>query len=294
MAFINHKIMALKPFLTKSALFSFVIVLFLAQTAVAQYGGRRSAEFNSWEFGFSGGVSQFRNTIDPNSNALFKRFNYWNTDYNAAIALSVIKNFSPKFSTEFEWLTTKLSGSWNTNNGLPIPPLAIDRGLEYPNPFKTGINQFSLMLVANLNQIIAPKLASDKWYLFAKAGVGATRLKEYSALFVLSSTGSIFKYSLSYGGGLSYRINEKIKIKLGATWYRVGTDRLDGIQTYKPGVIPAGVDPDIYNAKELYMYPYIGMTFGLGQVQSKAHFIQHNNNRFLWFKPAAHKYKRRR
>jgi len=283
--------MALKPSSVRSAIIIVTILFCISQSTVAQYRRLNSGDRNSWEFGFSGGVSQFQNTIDPNSNATYKKFNYWNADFNTAISLSVIKNISPKFSAEFEFLTTKLSGTWNPNKGYPVPPLAIDRGLEYPNPFKTGIEQYNLMFVANLNQIVAPKNASDKWYVFVKAGGGGTRLKQYSALFYLSQTGKIFKYSLSYGGGLSYRINEKIKIKLGTTWSRVESDRLDGVHTLKPGVTPEGIDPDIYNAKEVYIFPYIGMTYGLGLIQSKAHFIR-SNNRFLWFKPAKHKYRR--
>ena len=286
--------MALKPFLTKSAVLSFVIVLFWAQSAVAQYGGRRSAEFNSWEIGFSGGVSQFSNSINPNSDATYKKFNYWNADYNAAVTLSVIKNFSPKFSAEFEWLSTKLSGSWNSNNGYPIPPPTLTLGLPYPNPFKTGINQFALMFVPNLNKIFAPNLANDRWYLFLKGGFGGTLIKEYSALFPLDKKAG-FKFALAYGGGLSYTINEKMKLKLGVMWYRVESDRLDGVHTAKPGVVVITKDEDlVYNVKEKYFYPYIGLTYGLGTIQSKAHFIQHNNNRFLWFKSAAHKYKKRR
>ena len=38
MAFINHKIMALKPFLTKSAVLSFVIVLFLGGVQLLTIG----------------------------------------------------------------------------------------------------------------------------------------------------------------------------------------------------------------------------------------------------------------
>jgi len=284
--------MALKPFSSRSSVLIVIILLCFTQSTVAQRRRLKSESRNSWEFGISGGASKFLNTINPNSDALFKKFNYWNVDFNPAVSLSIIKNISPKFSAEFEWMTTKLSGSWNPNKGYPVPPLALDRGLEYPDPFKTGINQFSLMFVANLNQLVAPKSASDKWYFFAKAGGGATRLKQYSALFYLSSTGTIIKYSLSYGGGLSYRINEKIKIKLGATWYRVESDRLDGVHTLKPGVTPEGIDPDIYNAKELYFYPYIGLTYGLGTIQSKVHFLRSQNGMFRWFKPAKRKYRR--
>lgn len=282
--------MALKPSSVRSAIIIATILFCISQSAVAQYRRLRSEVRNSWEFGFSGGASRFLNSINPNSDALYKKFNYWNVDFNPAVTLSVIKNFSPKFSAEFEFLTTKVSGVWNQSNSYGIPPYALDIGLEYPGPFKMGINQFSLMFVPNLNQIIAPQNASDRWYLFAKVGIGAAFLKEYLSLWPYSKKEG-FKFSLAYGGGLSYTLNEKIKLKLGATWYRVESDRLDGIMTIKPNHSSISDDDYYFNVKESYIHTYMGITYGIGQIQSKAHFIRNNNTRFLWFKRAKHKYR---
>lgn len=298
--FQNHKIMALKPLSSKSFVLLVAIILFLAQSTVAQNSQSISGGESSWKIGFSVGVSKFLTSINPNSDAVFKKFNYWNTDYNAAITLSVIKKFSPKFSGEFEFQTTKLSGNWNENNGYPVPLRAIDLGLLYPTPFKTGVNQFNLMLVANLNQIVAPNRASDKWYLFVKGGGGAAFLKEYSALFPYSIPGNKFEYTIVYGGGLSYQIDEKIKLNLGVTWYRVETDRLDGVHTLKPGVVKETSNADFFfNIKERYIYPYIGMTYALGQrtiskAESKANVIQKNRSRTPWVKPTKRKFKPKR
>ncbi len=284
--------MASKPFSSRSTVIIVAILLSIVQSAGAQYGRLNSGIRNSWEFGFSGGVSQFLTSVNPNSDAVFKKFNYWNSDYNAAVALSVIKNLSPKFSAEFEFLTTKLSGSWNPNNAYGIPLPATEQNL--PGPFKTGINQFSLMLVPNLNQIFAPKRTDDRWYIFIKGGVGATFLKDHQALYPYG-TGNGFELTFAYGGGLSYTINEKIKLKLGSMWYWVDTDRLDGVHTMRPVQSPTARDDNsvfYFNVKERYMYPYIGMTYGIGKIQSKAHFIRSNNSRFLWFKKARHSYRR--
>jgi len=286
--------MALKPFPFRSAVLIAVIMLFVVQNSVAQYSRRSgSGDRNTWEFGFTGGASQFLNSINPNSDAFIKKFNYWNANYNAAITLSIIKNFSSKFSAEFEFLTTKLSGSWNENNGYEIPPQAIFEGLQYPLPFKTGINQFTINFVPNLNKIFAPNSLNEKWYLFLKGGIGATFLKEYSGLYPYNKPGNGFEYALVYGGGLSYTINEKIKFKLGATWYRIDTDRLDGVHSLKPNGDITKNESYYYNVKEKYLYPYIGMTYGFGQIQSKAHFIRGNNSKFLWFK-SSKKYRKRR
>ncbi|MCX6239877.1 MAG: hypothetical protein NTY07_20420 [Bacteroidia bacterium] len=286
--------MVLKPFSSRSFVLNIAILLLIAQSTVAQYSKRRSGDVSSWEIEFTGGVSKFLTSINPNSDAVYKKFNYWNADFNGAFTLSVTKTISPKFNAQFEFLTTKLSGQWNVNSGYPVPPLAIAQGLSYPNPFKTGVNHLNLLILANLNQIVAPNSANDKWYLFVKGGMGLAFLKEYSSLYPLVQPGNPFKYTVIYGGGLSYTINDKIKLKLGSTWYRVETDRLDGVHILKPGG-DYQVDPGFaYNVKERYIYPYVGMTYGFGKANFKAHFIQKNSLRSSWFKPSKKKYKRRR
>ena len=276
-------------------------MLCLAQSTVAQYSQRSSGEMSSWQIEFTTGASKFLTSINPNSDAVYRKMNYWNADFNAAISLSVIKTISPKFSTEFEYMTTKLSGSWNVNSGLTHPAAV---GKVVPDPFKTGINQFNLILIANLNQIVAPNSDNDTWYVFIKGGGGATFLKEYSGIFPYTS-GNSYKYTILYGGGLSYKINDQINLKLGSTWYRVETDRLDGLHTAKPG---GGIgDAGFYfNIKERYIYPYVGITYGFGQAQSNAKVsraksrrtiwkrISKNNSRSNWTKPASKKNKYRR
>jgi hypothetical protein len=267
--------MASKPFSPLSSAFVAAIMLFITQSTVAQYSRRSSGEMSSWQIGFTAGASKFQTSINPNSDAVYKKLNYWNSDFNAAISLSVIKTISPKFSTEFEFMTTKLSGSWNASSGFPHPAAV---GNVVPKPFKTGINQLNLVLIANLNQIVAPNSASDTWYLFIKGGGGASFLKAYSSVFPFSNE---FKYSILYGGGLSYKINDQIDLKLGTTWYRVETDRLDGLHTAKPGggIGNAGY---YFNIKERYIYPYIGMTYGFGQARTSAKGSKAKSRRSIW------------
>jgi hypothetical protein len=276
-------------------------MLCIAQSTVAQYSRRSSGEMSSWQIGFTAGASKFLTTINPNSDAVYNKLSYWNSNFNAAISLSLIKTISPKFSAEFEFMTTKLSGDWNENSGFKLPAAA---GNVIPKPFKTGINQLNLTLIANLNQIVAPNSASDTWYLFIKGGGGASFLKEYSGLFPYTKANS-YKYTILYGTGLSYKVNDQIDLKLGTTWYRVETDRLDGIHTEKPGggIGDAGF---YYNIKERYIYPYIGITYGFGQAQSNSKAskaksrrsiwkrISKSNSRSNWTKPPSKKNKYRR
>jgi hypothetical protein len=288
--------MASKPFSSGLSILLVIIVLTFAQSTVAQNGRRSSDDASSWEIGFSGGLSRFLTSINPNSDAIYKKFNYWNADFNAGITISVVKIISPKFSAGFELMTTKLSGSWNVNNGYPIPPLAIALGLPYPNPFKTGVNVANLFVLANLNKIVAPNRANDKWFLFAKGGFGLAFLKEYSGLYPLGQPGNLYKYTYVLGGGISYTVNEKVKLKLGTSWYRVETDRLDGVHTLKPGGNYENNTGFAFNIKERYIYPYIEVTYGLGKANFKAHFFQKSRTRSIWTKHAKKrkKYKRRR
>lgn len=286
--------MALRPFSYRSSVLLVIIALTIAQSTVAQNGRRSSGDASSWEIGFSGGLSKFLTSINPNSDAIYPKFNYWNADFNAGITISVVKIISPKFSAGFELHTTKLSGSWNVNNGYPLPPAA---GGVIPNPFKTGVNVADLFVLANLNHIVAPNSSNDKWFLFAKGGFGLTFLKEYSGLYPLVQPGNLYKYTIVLGGGASYTVNEKVKLKLGTTWYRVESDRLDGVHTLKPG-LPLGTDPNYeYNVKERYIYPYIEVTYGFGKANFKAHFFKKSRiTRSIWFKHTKkkQKYKPRR
>lgn len=293
MFFKSKKIMALRPFSYRSSVLLVIIALTIAQSTVAQNGRRSSGDASSWEIGFSGGLSKFLTSINPNSDAIYPKFNYWNADFNAGITISVVKIISPKFSAGFELHTTKLSGSWNVNNGYPLPPAA---GGVIPNPFKTGVNVADLFVLANLNQIVAPNSANDKWFLFVKGGFGLTFIKEYSSLYPYGS-GNPPKYTIIYGGGLSYTISDKIKLQLGTSWYRVETDRLDGVHTLKPGLAD-GPDPNYaYNVKERYIYPYVGISYGFGKANFKAHFFKKSRiTRSIWFKHTKkkQKYKPRR
>jgi len=262
----------------------FIVGMFLiSENLTAQLSG---GNFN-WEIGISGGGSRFLNSINPNSDALYKKFNYWNCDWNSATSVSVIRNLTNIFCAEVEWQSSKLSGNWNMKNNYGIPPRAIVIGLPYPDPFKTGVNEFDLNLIVNLNKLIIPDLTNDRWYLFVKGGAGGVLIKEYSALFPYSTSGNPFKYSIVYGTGLTYLINDKIKLKLGCTWHKVETDRLDGVHTVR-AVAPYDA---YFNVKETYLNCYMGLTIGFGKFIISKHQYHGIGRRFLWFQPSARNHK---
>lgn len=263
----------------KKSSFPFVlllaILLFNINESSGQIRKKRTAVNRSWEIGISGGFSKFMTSVNPNSDATYKTFNYWNSDLNSAVTLSVIKNFSAKFSAEFEWMNTQLSGSWNPENGYPVPPLVIYSGLPYPEPFRTGINQFTIMMVANINQIIAPNFASDKWNLFVKGGGGEALLNDIKAFDKLP--GSRFKATIAYGGGVSCQINKSLGMKLGATWYIVDTYHLDGQHMSAPDDVES-----VLEIREKYFNASAGITYVLGDSRSKRY-------KNYWSKPSGRK-----
>lgn len=263
-----------------------VIILIFLVTSITF--AQKSWKQGNWEVGISSGASKFLNSINPNSDAQYKKFNYWNTNLGSSFSLYVIRNISSKFSAEFEWHTTKLSGSWNQNSGFDVPQRAIDLGLPYPDPFLTGINEFDLMLSVNLNKVFLPKYRNNKWYVFIKGGGGAALLKEYQALYPYATSGNPFKYSIAYGAGLSFKVYEKVKLKLGLTFRKVETDRLDGIHTMKP---EAPYDA-YFNVKEVYSQAYFGFTYDLNA--RSGYNSSRRTNKFPWFHPTTKKYKSRR
>jgi outer membrane protein OmpA-like peptidoglycan-associated protein len=218
-----------------------------------------------WEIGFTGGLSRFVTSMNPNQDAVLKKFNYWNSDKNPAFSFSLIKNFSPSISAEFEWINTKLSGIWNKNKNYKVPAIAVANGLAYPEPFETGINEFDFLLNLKLKKLTSVFTNNKAWQLFIRAGIGLVLLKDDKALYHFDGPRNGYAYSILYGGGLSYRPSPKLAFKLGAMMSRVTTDRLDGVREIKPGQLPTGPNPYYYyNLKERYFRPYIGIYYTIG------------------------------
>jgi hypothetical protein len=218
-----------------------------------------------WEFGFSGGISKFIRSTNPNSNATLKKFAYWDSRSNIGVSLSAIKHISPVFSLEFDYLKTALSGSWDPNSGYAVPAEVLARGLSVPPSFKTGINQISISLNTNLNKLFFPKLAGDFWYIYINGGVGYTMLKYKKGFETLS--GSKSKGMVLYGPGVSVKINENINGLVGFTRYIVYSDRLDALHTVTSDL--NGSTEAVMNVNERYNFSYIGITYRFDQNNRK-------------------------
>ena len=252
----------IKPlFSIKTHLILVVSMLLLVQANFAQGNVELVPRVSYWEFGFSGGLSKFLRSTNPNSSAVYKNFDYWDSRSKIGVSLSAIKHISPVFSLEFDYLKTALSGSWDAGKEYPVPPEVIAQGLTAPPPFKTGVNQLSIMLNTNLNKLFFPKLAGELWHVFINVGVGYTMLKYKQGFTVLSGNKS--KGMALYGPGVSVKINENINGLAGFTRYIVYTDRLDALHTTT--LESNGSVKSIMNVNERFTYSYIGVTYRFDQ-----------------------------
>ncbi len=267
--------MGLKQISLKSYYILAAIMTFITQNSYAQNLGKSVNYNNSWEIGFSGGVSKYLESANPHANAVYKRFNYWNADYNGNFSLFLIKNISPTFWAEIEWVNTKLSGSWNPANGYPVPPNISDADLPI---FKTGINQWHLIHGINLNQLIAPAIATNKWHTFIMGGVGMTLVKGLASNDLFSDK---FELLFLYGGGIEYKINTKIRVRIETAINKIRTDRLDGFHTVDNNSF------SISRINESYQYSSIGMSYRLGKAESMYRKIRNSK-----FKSVSRKNKR--
>ena len=293
MPVLNSSTMGLKQFSFKYFLFIVSIFLLITFSAMGQGIGKGLKVRPSWEIGLSLGASEFLNTINPNADAIFEKFNYWKPNINPALSLSIIKSITPAISAELLYFTTRLSGSWDLNKGYPIPPLAISEGLAYPNPFKTGINQLDLLISINLNQMVAPNRANDKWNLFIKGGIGAVLVRGIDALYPYTRADKFVDYALVYGGGFSYQINNRLKLNLDVILNRVETDRLDGVRELLPGLPPVGANSYyFYNLKERYISSSIGITYTIAW-NRQTHFGNSTRKCAVYEKPKVKKVRRR-
>ena len=263
---------AIKPYLI-----SVFFMLFLLQNNFAASYEELVPRVSYWEFGFSGGFSKFHTSANPNADAAYKKFDYWNSKLNVGISLSAIKHISPVFSLEFNYLKTGLSGSWDANKGYPVPVNVLAAGLSAPPPYKTGINQISVMLNTNLNKLFFPKQAGDNWYLYFNAGAGFSLVKSKKGFDMLS--GNRFKGMVLFGPGVSVKINKNMNGVAGFASNIVFTDRLDALHTTVTE--SNGNVKSVMNVNERYNYSYIGITY---RFEKKVHKINDSSERY--YKPA--------
>ena len=214
-----------------------------------------------WEVGFSVGGSSFVSSRNPNSGATYKSVNYWYANFNPGIGLFVVRNISPAFGLEFNWLNTRLTGRWNDK----WPPHPLSVGHESPLTFNSGINQFDLMMTFNMNQIMLPGDEEDPWHIFVKTGIGITNIKDHKNFY---PDGNYQCLGISLDAGISVSLSKRLKLLMGSEWRMVSTDNLDGVHL----VYTDSGENNIIEYKgiyEIYNYAYVKVSYGFGHFGSK-------------------------
>jgi len=223
---------------------SLVIVLLFASYALifAQDKGEK-LPYKRWEIGVNAGVSNFTGSYVVSKNDFGKYFNNFNSDYNFGYGLSVKKNFSHVFALEGAYNGTKLTGT----------PVTIYKA------FETGINEFDLNTVWNMNNLFSSNKFDRKIYWYTKLGVGLTNVngKAYTDQTV---QGAWRYWTIPVGTGLVYRVADNVKLNFGFQWSWVNTNRLDGVN--QGGL---GNDWLIGQVRETYLYSHVGLSFMLGK-----------------------------
>lgn len=240
-------------------LLTLILVLFICQSASAQRYRKGEGYIAPWEFALSGGVSSFVTSVNPTRGAEHSQINYWKNDLNPAFALSVVRNLTPGFGVEVNWLSSRLTGKWN-DNWQPLPYYSDHKS---PLTYDTRINQFDLMMVFNINQLMLPGELEDPWHLFLKAGAGITLINDKENYY--PNDNPYTKYSAALDGGISVSVSEQIKLMIGTTFRVVNTDNLDGVHLFSAE--QDGKRVAYLNTIEIYHFTYMRVSYNWGKIK---------------------------
>lgn len=220
----------------------------------------RTPVVTPWEIGLSSGVSIFMTSVNPESNAMDQRLNYWNNSINPGVGLFAVRNISPSIGIEVNWLNTRLTGTWNDK----YPPHLVSAGRESPLTYNSQINQFDLMAVFNADQILLPGDPEDNGHFFLKTGIGVSLINDTKKFYPgITYT----RISFAFGAGYSYSLNEKINIQIGSTFRSVNTDNLDGVHVVAND--KNGQLVHFMKIFEIYNYSYLSVSYRMGYFGSK-------------------------
>jgi hypothetical protein len=237
-----------------------ILVILFSYSALAEGPTKnRIATITPWEFGLSTGVSIYGTSFIKELNSTYKRNSFWWREANPAIGLLAVRNISPSVGIEVSWINTRLSGNWNKSRAALLDV----EGRESPISFNSTINQFGLMMVFNLSQIMLPGDDEDRGHLFIKTGIGISLMKD-NKNFYPDVTSAGMSYAL--GGGYSVSLNERIKLQIGSTTIAINSDNMDGLH-----VVPKDNNGQILKPEsiiEIYNYSYLSMIYRIGDFGS--------------------------
>jgi opacity protein-like surface antigen len=232
-----------------------IVVLLVCYSFASAQNKAKTEPDKRWEIGINSGVANFTGDYIMYKDSRFKHpFGFdWRSHPNFGFGALVKKNFSEVFALEVAWNYSNLSGT--AYDGKPFPPSP---------EFKTEVNEYDLNTVWNLNNLFSKNKLDRKLYLYAKVGLGYSHVwKKVGEAAV--KNGENWKFpTIPLGTGVSYRLNDNVKINLGTQWSWINTDRLDGHNTPSTAknTKSGNVKPDIFGTK---LYTHAGISYSFGK-----------------------------
>ena len=231
-----------------------IVVLFMCCSLSFAQEKEKTEFKKTWEVGLNLGVQRFTgeyNTYKP----FMEHYMNWTAENDFGVGALIRKNYSHVFALELAWNFTNLTGKDWSKTTVPISS-------AYKTKFKTGIGEFDLNTVWNLNNLFSQNKFDRKAYLFAKVGYGFTHLKPYQDFSVYPINGKQWqKVTVPVGAGLAFRLNNKLKLDIGTQWTFTNTDRYDGIADNTVPHNPKYTLADVAGSK---LYTYAGLRYNFG------------------------------
>ena len=208
--------------------------------------------YKRWEIGVNSGVAKFAGSTNIYKIYNFNNFNDFKCDFNLGYGLFVKKNFTHVFALEGSYNGTTLTGA---------PTIAGDRA------FKTGINEFDLNTVWNMNNLFSKHKFDRRIYWYTKLGTGMTHVDNIAFTLPPTVQGPWRYWTIPLGTGIVVRLSDKIRFDLGTQWSWVNTNVLDGVlqggPTTSAGFLMATI-------REKYLYSHAGISFMIGKKPVKS------------------------
>jgi len=170
--------------------------------------------YNRWEFGVNIGLAKFAGSTNIHNIYNFNNFNDFKCDFDPGYGLLIRKNFTHVFALEGTYNGTTLTGS---------PTIAGDVA------FKTGLNEFGLNTVWNINNLFSRNKFDRMVYWYAKIGTGITHVKNIEYTLPATIQGPWRYWTVPIGTGIVIRYSDKIRFDIGTQWSWVNSNELDGV-----------------------------------------------------------------
>jgi outer membrane protein OmpA-like peptidoglycan-associated protein len=208
--------------------------------------------YKQWEIGVNAGVANFAGSTNISKDQFMDHFNNFNNDMNLGYGVFVKKNFTHVFALEGAYNGTSLTGT--PADGAPASM----------RPYKTGINEFDLNTVWNMNNLLSKNKFDRKIYWYAKLGAGLTHVKNIDYSLPASVQGPWRYWTIPVGTGLAFRLSDNVRLNVGTQWSWVNSNNLDG--DMQGGV---GTGYLIAQIREQYLYTHAGLSIALGKKPEK-------------------------